>query len=136
MKLSDRSIARLEGVHPDLCRVVYRAAEIAMDDEFIVTEGVRTVERQRTLVAKGASKTMRSRHIPASNKCGQGCAVDLAAVVDGDVRWDWPLYDRLAVLMKEAAKIEGVAITWGGDWLKFKDGPHFELSHKVYPYAY
>jgi peptidoglycan L-alanyl-D-glutamate endopeptidase CwlK len=135
MKLSERSIARLDGVHPDLVRVVYRAAEIATDDDFVVTEGVRTVERQRTLLAKGASKTMRSRHIPASNQCGLGCAVDLAALVDGKVEWSWPLYDRLAVLMKEAAKIEGVSIQWGGDWLKFKDGPHFQLSEKVYPYA-
>lgn len=135
MKLSDRCVKRLEGVHPDLIRVVRRAAEIATDEAFIVTEGVRTIEKQKAYVAAGASKTMKSRHIPASNACALGCAVDLAAVVDGDVRWDWPLYDRLAKLLKKAAVIEGVAITAGADWLKFRDGPHFELSHKVYPYA-
>jgi peptidoglycan L-alanyl-D-glutamate endopeptidase CwlK len=101
--------------------------------EFIVTEGVRSLEKQRILVARGASKTMRSRHIPEMNECGLGCAVDLAVKIDGEIRWDFPLYDKLAVIVKEAAHIEGVPITWGGDWLKFKDGPHFELSWKQYP---
>lgn len=126
MHLNQRSLAALNGVHPDLARVVFRAAEIATDDDFIVTEGLRTIERQRQLVAKGASQTMSSRHIT-------GHAVDLASVVDGEVRWDWPLYSRLAALMKEAACIEAVPIEWGGDWLKFKDGPHFQLPRKAYP---
>lgn len=126
MNLNERSLKKLDGVHPDLQRVVYRAAELATDDEFVVTEGLRSLERQRHLVAKGASKTMNSRHIT-------GHAVDLAAVVDGEVRWDWPLYGRLAALMKEAAKVEGVQIVWGGDWLTFRDGPHFELNRRFYP---
>jgi peptidoglycan LD-endopeptidase CwlK len=125
MTLNDRSIKALQGVHLDLVRVVYKAAEISEVD-FIVTEGLRTVERQKKLVAAGASKTMHSRHI-------HGFAVDLAAVVDGDVRWDWPLYRRLAEAMKEAAYIEGVPLEWGGDWLSFKDGPHFQLPSSRYP---
>ena len=40
MKLNQRSVERLHGVHPDLHRVVYRAAEIS-EHPFIVTEGVR-----------------------------------------------------------------------------------------------
>ena len=134
MQLNERSRSKLEGVHPDLIRVIYRAAEISEVD-FVVTEGVRTKERQKKLYLAGASKTMRSRHIPESNRCNQGCAVDLAAVVDGEVRWDWPLYDKLSTFIKEAAKIEGVRITWGGDWLGLRDGPHFELDSKIYPFA-
>ena len=57
-----------------------------------------------------------------------GKAVDLAAVVDGQVRWDWPLYSKLATAMKRAAEILNVKIEWGGDWVTFKDGPHFQLK--------
>lgn len=119
MKLNERSEARLQGVNADLVRVVRRAAEIT-DLDFVVTEGLRTKERQVQLVAAGASRTMNSKHLV-------GRAVDLAAMVDGEVRWDWPLYHRLADVMKRAAAELGVRIAWGGDWTTFKDGPHFEL---------
>lgn len=136
MKLDQRSIQRLSEVHPDLQRVVYRAAEITSVD-FIITEGLRSVERQKKLVAAGASQTMKSRHIT-------GHAVDLAAFLDldgdgvadsGEVRWDWPLYAKLAESMKEAARIEGVPIEWGGEWKTLKDGPHFQLPFSKYPGA-
>ena len=112
--------------HRDLLRPPVGNAQIYEDTDFIVTEGLRTVERQRQLVAKGASQTMNSRHIT-------GHAVDLAATVDGEVRWDWPLYHRLATAMKEAARQLGIRMVWGGDWRSFKDGPHFELDRHVYP---
>jgi peptidoglycan LD-endopeptidase CwlK len=96
MILSNLSVSRLRGVHPDLVRVVLRCADDWKDADtgFIITCGVRTLAEQKVLVAKGASKTLRSRHIPAAN--GYAHAVDLAATIDGRVRWDWPLYDRLA----------------------------------------
>lgn len=125
MNLDDRSRARLTGVHPDLVHVI----EIAAADtplEFMVTEGVRSVERQRQLVASGASTTMASRHIT-------GHAVDLAAMVGGSVRWDWPLYYQLAAIVKAAAAKVDIPIEWGGDWVTFKDGPHFQLPRSRYP---
>ena len=133
MKLPPSSIAKLRGVHPDLVRVVLRCAEDWKDPDtaFIVTCGTRTVAEQRLLVAKGASKTMRSRHIPAPN--GYGHAVDLAAVLKGKVRWDWPLYAIIAKAMKAAAKAEKVPLEWGGDWATFKDGPHYQLPWASYP---
>jgi peptidoglycan L-alanyl-D-glutamate endopeptidase CwlK len=123
-KLSRRSLERLQKVHPDLVKVVLLAIELTEVD-FGVTEGVRTVERQRELFAKGASKTMNSRHLT-------GHAVDLVAYVGSEVRWDWPLYHKIADAMKRAANSLGVPIVWGGDWRTFKDGPHFELDRKVY----
>ncbi len=125
MILNDRSRSRLQGVHQDLVRVVLRAAEIT-EIEFVVTEGVRTKARQKQLVAAGASKTMNSRHLT-------GHAVDLAAVVAGKVRWDWPLYHKLAAAMKRASAELGIPLEWGGDWRTFKDGPHFQLPWKAYP---
>ena len=124
-KLGKRSIERLQGVHPDLVRVVERAIDLTPVD-FTVLEGLRSPERQQTLVASGASQTLNSRHIT-------GHAVDLGAWVDNQVDWSWPLYAKIANAMKAAAKELGVAIVWGGDWRTFKDGPHFELDRRFYP---
>jgi len=123
--LGARSLKRLEGVHPDLVKVVKRAIKIT-DTDFTVLEGVRTLAKQREYVAAGASKTMNSRHLT-------GHAVDLGALVNGKVRWDWPLYHKIAKAMKQAAKDVGVPIVWGGDWRTFRDGPHFELPWASYP---
>ncbi len=124
-KLGRRSVERLQGVHPDLVKVVERAIEMSPVD-FTVLEGLRSPERQQTLVASGASQTLNSRHIT-------GHAVDLGAWVDNQVDWSWPLYHKIANAMKAAANELGVAIVWGGDWKTFKDGPHFELDRKYYP---
>ena len=123
--LSKKSESRLTGVHPDLAAVVRRAIEITETD-FTVLEGVRSKARQAQLVASGASQTMNGRHIT-------GHAVDLGAYVAGQVRWDWPLYHKLAATMKQAAQDVGVSIVWGGDWKGFPDGPHFELPREEYP---
>lgn len=122
--LSPRSYKRLEGVHPDLVRVVERAIAITEVD-FVVLEGLRTKERQAQLLKAGASRTMNSRHIT-------GHAVDLGAWVGKEVRWDWPLYHKIAAAMKQSATELIVPIVWGGDWRTFKDGPHFELDRRKY----
>lgn len=119
-----RSRVRLIGVHPDLVELVRRAIAISEVD-FTVLEGMRSLSRQKQLVAQGASRTINSRHLT-------GHAVDLGALVGGKVRWDWPLYHRIASAMKVAAKDVGVPVEWGGDWV-FKDGPHFQLPHGRYP---
>ncbi len=125
MKLGDRSERNLVGVHPDLVKVVRHCAEHGAM-QFVVTEGVRTVVRQGELVKIGASQTMRSRHLT-------GHAVDCAVLVDGEIRWDWPLYHRLAAGMKVSAAIVGVPIDCGADWKGFPDGPHFQLPWGRYP---
>lgn len=123
--LGARSRARLQGVHPDFVRVVERAIQLTPVD-FTVTEGLRDAKRQAQLVAAGASRTMNSRHLT-------GHAVDVAALVGGKVSWDWPLYGRIAEAFKAAAAELGVPIVWGGDWARFRDGPHFELDRRTYP---
>ncbi len=123
--LGKRSLQRLGGLHPDLVRVVKQAITLTKID-FTVLEGMRTLARQRKLVASGASKTLNSRHLT-------GHAVDLGAYVDRRVAWDWPLYHLIAAAMKGAAQSEGVEIDWGGDWRSFPDGPHFQLQWGRYP---
>ncbi len=133
--LGRRSKQRLEGVHPDLVRVVDSAILFTVVD-FTVLEGVRSEERQVKLFAAGASKTMNSRHkVKKVKDGGDGFAhaVDLGAWVDGEVRWDWPLYYKIADAMKAAAVELDIKIEWGGDWRSFKDGSHFQLPWADYP---
>jgi peptidoglycan L-alanyl-D-glutamate endopeptidase CwlK len=124
-KLSQRSLDRMAGVHPDLVRVVKRAIELTTMD-FAITEGLRTIEKQREYVRDGKSMTMHSRHLT-------GHAVDVVALRAGSVTWTASDYDPIAKAFKAAAVELGIAIAWGGDWKKFKDCPHFELSRIEYP---
>ena len=149
--LSERSLDRLTGVHDDLVRVVKKAITLTRVD-FGVICGLRTLEEQQELVDKGASQTLKSKHL-------DGLAVDLMAYIGGRASWELNLYDDIADSMKEAAKLENVAVRWGAAWhindiatagipmveamnsyidlrraegrKPFIDGPHFELSKNV-----
>jgi peptidoglycan L-alanyl-D-glutamate endopeptidase CwlK len=129
--LNGRSIANLAGVHPDLVRVVLRAA--ADGARFIVTEGVRSQDRQVMLVAAGKSRTLQSRHL-ATGKPPLGHAVDLCVVTgEGGVSWVRDDYKMLATQIKATAHELGIPIRWGGDFVGWFDGPHYELSRQYYP---
>lgn len=130
-RLSKRSRERLEGVHPDLVKVVIRTMSFQVMD-FSVLEGVRGFERQQHLFRIGASKTMNSKHLIQDD--GLGHAVDIAPYPI-----DWQDHTRFYVLnglMRAAAAIEGVRIRTGADWDRdgltqdqsFHDLPHFELA--------
>lgn len=121
-QLGKKSKKKLEGVHPDLVKVVERAIEITEQD-FTVLEGLRDIERQRELVNTGKSTTLNSRHLT-------GHAVDLAP---WPISWEWEVFYPIADAMKTAADELGVSLEWGGDWKSFPDGPHFQLSRKAYP---
>lgn len=132
-EIDKASMAKLKGVHPDLVRVLIRASAMS-DIPFRVTEGMRTLDRQKQLVAKGMSKTLNSRHLT-------GHAVDLVPLIDlndngkfeTNELYAWPSYYKLAPIIKAAAKAERVPLEWGGDWSSFKDGPHWQLPFKAYP---
>lgn len=120
-----RTEKALVGVHPDLVAVVRLAARYS-PTTFVVTEGVRSPEHQRELVAIGASRTLDSRHLT-------GHAVDVVVIVDTRPSWHWPLYEALAVHFRRAAVELDVDIVWGGDWPTLRDGPHYELCRRRYP---
>ena len=150
--LGAQSRAKLVGVDRKLVGVVNAAITVSAQD-FTVYEGLRTVERQKKLVATGASKTMNSMHIKQAD--GFGHAVDLVPWIDGEPRWEWgPIYE-IARAVRQAAIQQGVALRWGGVWDKaladlpadragiqaavaaycarhpgpdFIDGPHFEIK--------
>lgn len=120
-----RSRNNLKGVNPNLVKLAEEALKVSKVD-FMVTEGLRTKERQRQLVAKGLSKTMNSKHLT-------GRAID---VVPYPVDWkDWSKFVAIYQAFKQASKTTGIKFRWGGDWNmngsykdeRFLDGPHFEL---------
>lgn len=124
--LGTRSRSNLEGVHPDLVKVVRRAIQITRQD-FTVIEGLRSIDRQEKLVAQGFSTTMNSRHLT-------GHAVD---IIPYPIPHDWDRYHpsqwlRIEDAMKKAAKELDVPLEWGGDWKSFIDRPHWQLPRKDY----
>lgn len=121
--LGGYSRAKLQGVHPDLVKVVERAIQISEVD-FKVICGLRTVAEQKILVKTGKSKTMRSRHLT-------GHAVDIVPL---PIQWnDLGPFRKVMAAMKKAAKELKVDLECGGDWKTFKDFPHYQLTWKSYP---
>ena len=107
-ELSQRSLDRLQGVDERLVKIVSRAIQIT-DTDFGVIQGLRTKEEQKALVEKGASKTMKSKHL-------DGLAVDLMAYIGGRGSWELNVYDNIAEAIQQAASEEGVDIRWGAAW--------------------
>ncbi len=107
-KLSRRSLDRLEGIDDRLQAVIKMAITLTKTD-FGVVQGMRTIEQQKELVAKGASQTMKSKHL-------EGKAFDIMAYINGRASWELSIYDDLADAIKEAATQLGVPICWGAAW--------------------
>lgn len=128
------SESKLKGVHPDLVNVVRKAAD-ACSVRFVVTEGLRTIEREKILIQQGFSslKDPRDcRHCPTN---GWGHAVDLAPLDDhGKPTWAHiPPFLTIAAAMKKAAADFKIPLRSGCDWKTFKDYPHHELPAAKYP---
>lgn len=121
-KLGKQSLDKLQGVKKPLVDVVKRAIELSEVD-FGVSEGVRTLERQKALYEAKKSLTMNSRHLT-------GDAVDVFAWINGYVDWNFHYYEDIAKAMFKAAEELDVEIEWGGNWKTFKDGVHFQLKRK------
>lgn len=121
--LSDKSIARMAGVDARLQSVIGAAAAIC-PLEFVVTEGLRSRDRQKMLFDAGKSRTLDSEHC-------KGRAVDVCVLIDGKANWTFANYATVAKAVKAAARQLDVEIEWGGDWPTFKDGPHFQLKRNT-----
>lgn len=107
--LSQRSLSKLEGVHPNLVTVTKRAIEVAEVD-FAITEGIRSPERQYEMYVRKLSQ------IAVGGTHVSGHAVDTMAYEDGQGSWNIKLYDNVADAFKQAAIDCGIGIRWGGAW--------------------
>ena len=119
-KFSSRSKEKLKGVDEKLVDVI----EISLMEspyDFGITEGLRTIEKQKEYVRTGKSQTMNSYHL-------NGRVVDIVVYKDGKVTWDLKYYKEIADIVKEIAAEKGLKITWGGDWKTLVDGPHFQIE--------
>ena len=125
------SVERMKGIHPDL-RKLADAVLQAAPWPIRVTEGLRTIERQRQLVAIKASKTMRSRHLT-------GHAIDVVPYIDLDrdgkieteELYNKQLFRQLIPIAKDCAEKLSISVVWGYDW--GWDMPHWELNARFYP---
>lgn len=126
-KFGKKSLEKLNNpkVHPKIKQLMEYAIKSSPLD-FTIIETVRTVEQQKINVAKGVSKTMKSRHIPTSNKSGLCEAIDIAPY---PINWkDIKSFITLSEHIKKCAKELNIKITYGGDWKTLKDYPHYELA--------
>lgn len=120
-KFSKRSLRNLKGVDERLVKLMEEVLSISPYD-FGITEGLRTIEKQKEYVKAGKSQTVNSYHL-------KGKAVDIKVYKDGKVTWDLKYYKEIADIVKEIAAEKGLKITWGGDWKTLVDGPHFQLEN-------
>ena len=120
----DRSKKELAGVHPRLAKAIIGFSELG-HGPFIITDGLRTEKEQAELVMRGASQTLNSKHL-------KGRAIDICILVNGKVRWEFELYKSFAKnFLEYAAAYHDLHLVWGGNWKRFRDGPHFELKDDV-----
>lgn len=138
-KLGERSLKNLDGVHPNLVKVM-KVAIVNSPVDFTITEGVRTLKRQQELYAQGRTKPgikvtnadgIKNKSNHQAKADGFGHAVDLYPFFLGQVQVNHKdTIKNLKLIsdhIKKVAKELGIGITWGGDW-KFVDCPHFELK--------
>ena len=122
---ASRSAKNLEGVHQDLQHVAKRAAELT-ELPFLIIEGLRTMKRQRELVAAGASQTLKSRHLT-------GHAIDIVPIVAGLIEWKTTAYTLPLAAFRQASAELHIPVEFGADWKSFRDYPHIQLGWKLYP---
>lgn len=123
-KLSQKSLSKLEGLHPDLVKVIKRAIELTEID-FTITEGLRSKATQALYIKQGKSQTMNSKHL-------EGLAVDLAAWVNGTINWNFDYYFKIADAVRAAALELNIKVRWGGAWRYLNDYDSSKKAYDVY----
>jgi len=122
-----KNINRLDGVHPDLVKVVKETAKRLFGThkrKLLVIEGVRTPEEQAARYAKGrtapgpiVTNSLKSKHL--KQKDGFGYAVDIALTnLKGGIDWnDLASFEEVRATMLKVAKELGVKnLRSGADW--------------------
>lgn len=145
--LSEASIEKMKGVHPNLIELMKKAIGDSPYD-FKIVQGLRTAEYQNSLYQQGRTKpgkivtkldgySRKSNHQAKAD--GYGHAVDIAVCghYDGNGNYvkyttDAEMFDNKKLVeiskhIKAVAKEMGLEIVWGGEWKTLCDTPHYEL---------
>ena len=127
-RFGKRSRSRLKGVNPKLVNILNEAIKLM---DLTILEGLRSVERQKELVASGASKTMKSKHL-------KGMAVDVTPYpIDFDSAKGINRHYYMAGMLRGIAHMMKIPVRSGADWdsdgeikdQKFNDLVHLELKN-------
>lgn len=135
--LGKNSLAKLDGVHPNLVKVIKEAIKTTPID-FTIVEGLRTTKRQQDLYAQGRTTKgsivtyadgvkNKSNHQPKSD--GYGHAIDFAPYINGKL--DWNNHANFKVIADHIVKVGasmGIKIVAGFYWKKPYDPPHIQLG--------
>lgn len=116
---SKKSLEKLATVDRRLYDICSEAIKYT---DFAVICGHRNEQDQNLAYETGTSKLQwpNSKHNTSPSQ-----AVD---IVPYPIDWkDIERFKRLAIVMKKAASDLQIGISWGGDWKRFKDYPHWEL---------
>jgi len=153
-ELDSRSLTVLQDVDDRLARVVVRASGLSFM-KFWVVSGLRSYDQQARLFGQGRRPsqlkamgldpelarptmtavvwTMKTKHL--GDETGKARAVDLGLITENKrpvVIWqNDSLYHQLAASMKEAARLENVGISWGGDWHAHRSPRHYEIREII-----
>ena len=135
-KLSKRSLDTMQGVNPDLVRVIKEAIATSPFD-FMITQGLRTAKYQNELYQQGRTKkglkvTNADGYIKKSNHQMKiddfGYAIDFAVIYKATIDWNTEAkYEAVAKHILEVGHKLGVNLEWGGNW-KFRDFPHIQIA--------
>jgi hypothetical protein len=123
-KWHERNIERLLQLAPHTRAAALKWYQFCLMEKIdvYITETIRTKERQRELMAAGASQTMTSYHIV-------GQAFDFVPMINGQP--DYTAYKKHP-FSAAVAYAKALGFEWGGDWRKFVDSPHMQFNHKGY----
>jgi len=128
---------RISKLHPsvrdEVTKIINECNEILTGKADVrISQGLRTFEEQNALYAQG--RTAPGKKV-TNAKGGQsihnyGFAVDIVMIIDGktaswDTAKDWD-GDKQADWMECVQVFKKYGWSWGGDWAKFKDMPHFD----------
>lgn len=135
--LDKLSVDRCAKLHPKL-RSEAVAILLEIDEALTgramcrITFGLRTMQEQQQLYNQGRTNKlpMVTNSKPGQSYHNYGLAVDIALIIDGkiaswDTKTDWD-NDKKSDWMEVVAIFKKHGWSWGGDWVSFRDMPHFE----------
>lgn len=123
----------IQHLHPDLAKAYTGAAEKFsvlyphLPQPFL-TATYRSNEEQESLYAQGRTKpgpkVTNARKSQSAHNYNPSFAFDIAFKIGNRIDWSDHLFEKFALIILQ----DGCGITWGGNFQKLRDLPHFEKT--------